>query len=312
MKHKRKKRFLIILLIIISPVIGLKTYFGVENAIYENSILKMNLQDNPINSSVESKVLHQDDCDIHYYVSGKESSDVIVFLHPAYSDHRAFDQQIDFFAENYRVITIDLIGHGLSKTNESQDKLDASSRHIAKIMELEGFDSAHFVGVSMGSWIAQYFALNNPEKVKSLTALGGYDINKKSDITASVNIGMILRTIFSIKSLRQEAAEICCRTEKGQALFYKTASFYERKSAMVMPGILEIMQDRERIEPKFRTLILTGEYDLDSNKKMATEWHSKLTNSKLSILKGAGHCANIDKPQEFNEIVEAFIQGINN
>ncbi|WP_282037791.1 alpha/beta fold hydrolase [Saccharicrinis aurantiacus] len=312
MKNKRKKRFLIILLIIISPVVVLKTYFGVENAIYENSIGKMNLQDNLINSLVDSKVLNQDGYDLHYYVSGKKNSDLIVFLHPAYSDHRAFDQQIDFFSENYRIITIDLIGHGLSKTNETQDKLDASSRHIAEIIELEGYDSAHFVGVSLGSWIAQYFALNNPEKVKSLTALGGYDINKKSDISASVNIGMIIRTIFSIKSLRQKAAEMCCGTEKGKALFYNTASYYERKSAMVMPGIIKIMQDRERTETRFRTLILTGEYDLDSNKKMATEWDSKLTNSKLSILNGAGHCANIDKPQEFNEIVETFLNEINN
>jgi pimeloyl-ACP methyl ester carboxylesterase len=123
-----------------------------------------------IKSSIENKTLKMNGYEIHYNVSGKENNDLIVFLHPAFSDHRAFDQQIDYFSKDYRVITIDLIGHGLSKANKSKDKIDASSEHIHKILESEGHDSVHLVGVSMGSLIAQYFALQYPEKVKSLTA----------------------------------------------------------------------------------------------------------------------------------------------
>lgn len=312
MNHKRKKRFLIILLTIIMPVLGLKTYYEVDNAIYENEISKMNLQTKQIESLIEAKILKQDGYDIHYYVSGKENNDLIVFLHPAYSDHRAFDQQIDYFSKDHRVITIDLIGHGLSKANISKDKIDASSKHIEGILEIEGFDKAHLVGVSMGAWIAQYFALKNPDKIKSLTALGGYDINKKSKVVDSANFSLIFRTIFSMKSLRKKTAEITCSTEKGQALFYETSSLYERKSIMVMPGILTMIQDRENITPKYSTLILTGEFDIDSNKKMAEEWQSNITNSEMFMVKNAGHCANIDKPLEFNKLVETFVQNTNN
>jgi 3-oxoadipate enol-lactonase len=165
---------------------------------------------------------------------------LIVFLHPAFSDHRAFAQQIDFFSENYRVITVDLIGHGLSKAKKSKDKIDASSKHIEKIIEIEGFDKVHIIGVSMGSLIAQYFALNCPDKIKSLTALGGYDINKENKEVAkaqrSSNLSLIYRAIFSMNSFRKKTSEITCKTEKGQALFYESASLYERKSFMVMQG----------------------------------------------------------------------------
>ena len=61
-----------------------------------------------VKSPIEHKTLNMDDYEIHYFVSGKENNDLIVFLHPAFSDHRAFNQQIDFFSKDYRVITIDL------------------------------------------------------------------------------------------------------------------------------------------------------------------------------------------------------------
>ena len=119
MKRNRKKIFLIVLAIILVPVLGTKAYFEIDNVIYEKRIDKMNVQTVHIESIIEHKMLKMDDYDIHYYVSGKENTDLIVFLHPAFSDHRAFSQQIDYFSKNYRVITIDLIGHGLSKANKS-------------------------------------------------------------------------------------------------------------------------------------------------------------------------------------------------
>lgn len=315
MKRNRKKRFLIVLAIILVPVLGTKAYFEIDNVIYEKRIEKMNVQTDHVESIIEHKTLKMDDYEIHYYVSGKENTDLIVFLHPAFSDHRAFAQQIDYFSKNYRVITIDLIGHGLSKAKKSKDKIDASSKHIEKIMKIEGFDKVHIVGVSMGSLIAQYFALNYPGKIKSLTALGGYDINKENKevekAQQSSNLSLIFRAIFSMNSFRKKTAKITCKTDKGQALFYKSAGHYERKSFMVMQGLQNVIKDRE-VNPQYPTMIVTGEFDIDLAKKMAKEWHSEIDNSEYYMIENAGHCANIDRPIEFNELIERFIIKTNN
>jgi pimeloyl-ACP methyl ester carboxylesterase len=264
-----------------------------------------------IETSIEHKTLKMDGYEIHYFVSGKEHNDLILFLHPAFSDHRAFDQQIDFFSKVYKVITIDLIGHGLSKANKSNDKIDASSSHIIKILESEGHDRVHLVGVSMGSLIAQYFALQYPEKVKSLTALGGYDINKENKEVEKAqmasNLGLIFRAVFSMKSFRKKVTEITCITKKGQALFYETSSFYERKSFLSMQGLQNVIKDRKSIKPKYPTLILTGEFDIELAKKLANEWHTNSDNSEFYMIKDAGHCANMDDPSEFNRLVQEFI-----
>ena len=268
-----------------------------------------------VSCKLEKRFLNESGSDIYYYTSGTNNSEAIVFLHPAFSDHRSFNPQVDFFSNKYRVITIDLIGHGLSKANKSKEKIDASSKHIERILEIEGYNKVHIVGVSMGSLIAQHFALNHPDKILSLTALGGYNINKEStEVTKaqnSSNIGLVLRAIFSMNSFRKKIAEISCYSKNGQTLFYETASLYKRKSFMVMQGLQNMIKDRDNIGPTYPTLILTGEFDIDLAKKMAKEWNSEIDNSKYFMIKDAGHCANIDNPNEFNRIVIEFISSSN-
>ena len=110
-----------------------------------------------------------------------------------------------------------------------------------------------------------------------------------------------------MKSFRKKVAEITCITEKGRALFYESSGSYERKSFLVMQGLQNVIKDRKNIKPKYPTLILTAEFDIELAKKMAKEWHSYLDNSEYFMIKDAGHCANMDDPSEFNRLVKEFI-----
>lgn len=52
----------------------------------------------------------------HYFVSENNSSvtkGIILFIHSAFADHRAFDEQVNFFSVDYKVTTLDLLGNGL-------------------------------------------------------------------------------------------------------------------------------------------------------------------------------------------------------
>ena len=80
-----------------------------------------------------------------HYVSGKESGETIVFLHPAFSDHRCFDKQIDFVSQDYQVITLDMLGHGLTGVGKSKDKLIDTTTHIAEILKVENKDKLHII-----------------------------------------------------------------------------------------------------------------------------------------------------------------------
>ena len=314
MKLKIKRGLIALTIGIIATVLGLLTFFEIHHRLYIKKITKMKSNQEllvHVSSSVQHKTLSLEDYKIHYYVSGKRGADLIVFLHPAFSDHQAFDQQIDFFSKKYRVISVDMIGHGLSQPNRIKDQINASHKHIKDIIKQEGYETTHIVGVSLGSLIAQYFAFNYPNQVKSLTALGGYSIHKKSDevtkAQSSVNIGLIIRALFSMNAFRQKAAGMSCNTEKGKALFYESSKQFTRRSFRVMQGIQEMIQDRAHIKPKYPTLILTGELDIELAQKMSRDWHQNNDNSQYFCIKDAGHCANIDQPDMFNELLDDFI-----
>ncbi len=274
----------------------------------------MNTVHTKIQSKVEHKTLELDGYQIHYYISGAINNSSILFLHPAFSDHRAFANQIDYFSKNYRVITIDLLGHGLSKANTSKDKIDVSTEHIVQILEQEYIPKIHLVGVSVGSLIAQYFALKHPNKVQSLTALGGYSIHEKNETIKKAqrlaNLGLVFRALFSMNAFRSKTAKITCYSKEGQTLFYESSSLFERKSFKVMPGVEYMIDNRNNLNIAYPMYILVGEYDIDLAKQMALKWHKDVPHSSYFVLKDAGHCANLDKPNAFNKILNQFIEGI--
>lgn len=261
---------------------------------------------------VETKNLQENGYEIRYYVSGKADGELVFFLHPAFSDHSAFNTQIEAFAKEYRVITIDLLGHGLSKMRQGEDKIDKSTNHIAKVLALEKYDKAHFVSVSMGSLLAQYFALSHPDKVASQTLVGSYNINvvdkEIGNAQLAYNLKLAIRAIFSKKAFRSFLAKMTAVSEKGQAAFYASAKHFELKSLNAMQGLQYVIKDRTIGRNPYPTLIVSGDGDLEISKKAAKKWQAQLDNSQYVLMKDAGHCANMDKPEEFNELVLNFLK----
>ena len=154
-----------ILITLVTLVSGIKTYFvmGDRKFKYEYEQMKIGgFMNYEIKTDIEHKTLMLNGNIIHYYVSGEQGKPTILFIHSAFSDHTCFYKQVDFFSQEFRVITIDLIGHGLSEVRNDKDKIDTSTEHILEIINAENITKLHIVGISMGSLIAQYFALKHP------------------------------------------------------------------------------------------------------------------------------------------------------
>ncbi len=309
---KRKK--ILFICIVLFGIIGIVSSLTlVSHRQFENQTKKMNHNIlNKIESAIEQKELKQDGYSIFYYVTGNKEKDLIVFLHPAFADHRCFDKQIDYFAKEFRIITIDLLGHGLSKVEKAKNKIDFTIHHIDTILKIEGFSKAHFVGVSMGTLIAQYFSLHFPDKVQSMIILGGYDINANnkeiSKAQRSENIKWIFKALFSMNSFRRYVSSVSVSNPVEQARFYEMASLFTRKSFTCMSGLGNILKQRENIIRNYPLLILSGDKDIELAKRMSEKWHNNEPTSKFHVIENAGHCANMDNADEFNSIVMSFIK----
>ncbi len=261
---------------------------------------------------LEHKELPRTGYTVHYFVSGPKDAECVVFLHPAFADHRCFDKQIDVFARTYRVITVDLLGHGLSQVAQAKDKLDASAEHVATILKLEGATRAHVVGVSMGTLIAQYFALQHPEQVASLTLLGGYNISGDNQEVQKAQrkemFKWIFKAVFSMDAFRLYVASVSVSFPEEQARFYTMARLFTRKSFLVMSGLEKVLKPRPHVQRTYPLLLLCGDDDLELARRLNQAWHAAEPTSRFALIGGAGHCANMDNAEAFNETVLAFLK----
>lgn len=251
---------------------------------------------------------------IVYYIDDVAGAkrDWIVFLHPAFSDHRIFERQFKFFSGKYNLIAIDLLGHGESTNAKKGDDITKTSEWLYGIFEKQSIASAHIVGVSLGAVLAQDFAERYEDKILSLALFGGYDINNFDEKMAKKNsakqFGMILKGFVSIKWFAKANKKISAYTEKGQEEFYKLNLGFQKKSFMYLSKLnLLVNKKTQPLARPYPMLIGCGEYDVDGAIKIVNEWAEREGLEKI-IFAGAGHCVNLDRPEEFNTALENFLK----
>ena len=264
-----------------------------------------------INTVIENKTLKKDGYSVHYFICGKTDGEAIVFLHPAFGDHKCFDKQIDYFSKDYRVITIDMLGHGLTGVGKSKDKITSTPTHVAEVLSLENIEKAHVVGVSLGSLLAQDFALKYSDRILSLTALGGYNINKEQkEVAKSQQREMfkwLFKMIFSMDAFRRYTATTTVINKVEQIHFYESAKRFTRKSFTVMSGLDKLIANRPEVQRNYPLLVMSGEHDIELAVRLTKQWHEDEPKSQICIIENAGHCANMDNSEKFNKRLMEFI-----
>jgi pimeloyl-ACP methyl ester carboxylesterase len=109
---------------------------------------------------------------VHYKTlgSGKET---VVFVHGWTCDMSVWRFQAPAFAKNRRVIAIDLPGHGRSDAPEIDYTMGLFARAIDAVMREEGASRAVLIGHSMGTPVVREFYRLHPEKTSALVAVDG-------------------------------------------------------------------------------------------------------------------------------------------
>lgn len=251
---------------------------------------------------------------IVYYISRQACSEEwVCFLHAAFTDHRMFHNQIDYFTGKFNILSVDIIGHGQSTAAKKGDGMGKTSYWIKQIMDAERIDKIHIVGVSLGAVLAQDFANHYPDAVKSLACFGGYDINnfdmKMQRENSSAQMLMMFKALFSIKWFAKANKKISAYTETAQNEFYELNVCFPRKSFMYMAGLNSMVNKHQTQTRKYPLLIGCGEHDVPMELKAVDMWKNSEPNCKAVIFKNAGHCVNMDVPQVFNETLESFWNG---
>jgi len=108
---------------------------------------------------------------LHYVSAGE--GETIVFLHGFPSFWMSHIRQMDAFKSDYRVVSIDGLGVGLSDAPSGVEnyELEAMAEHVAALIDHLGADQVHLVGHDWGSTFAMGFSQRYPERVKTVTGM---------------------------------------------------------------------------------------------------------------------------------------------
>jgi pimeloyl-ACP methyl ester carboxylesterase len=114
-----------------------------------------------------------DGIDIHWTSAGS-GSQTVIFVHGWTCDETSWQGQVPVISQKYRVITLDLPGHGKSGSpKDGKFSMALFARAVEAVRNEAKIDRAVLVGHSMGTPVIRQYALMYPERVAALVLVDG-------------------------------------------------------------------------------------------------------------------------------------------
>lgn len=202
-----------------------------------------------------------DNIPIHYWTSDNDKEEGIIFVHPAFANHTCFDLQFEQFKDDFKVVVIDLMGHGKSL---GKGNIVETAKYINQIIISEKISKINLVGISIGAILVQDFANKNPSKVASLCCIGGYDINNFDSSLQKENskeqMKMMFKAIFSMKAFANDTKKISAYTKEAQEKIYQMNIEFRKSSFKYLASLGSLVNKVKTQKRKYPLMIGVGAY----------------------------------------------------
>ncbi|WP_428628018.1 alpha/beta fold hydrolase [Sphingopyxis sp.] len=262
---------------------------------------------------------------IHYRDRGKRDGPAIVLLHGSNASLHTWEPLIARLGGTYRIVTLDLPGHGLTGGTPDKDySADGMIAAVDVVTAKLGIDHFTLGGNSMGGWVAWRFALAEPARIDALLLLDAAGMPlRKGEKAPESNVGF---RILKYPAGRWLATQITPRSLVEQSLRGSVEKGAIIDDAMIdrywellrFPGNREATVLRARLnrEPamaarvaaiKAPTLILFGDKDRIINPSAAQTFHDRIIGSEVILLPGIGHLPMEEAPDATADAIADFL-----
>jgi pimeloyl-ACP methyl ester carboxylesterase len=263
------------------------------------------------------------DVRLYYDMSGQGSD--LVFAHAGCADSRMWDGQFDQFAQHYRALRYDMRGYGKStlSTGSFSNRDD-----LYRLLETLDIQQTHFIACSMGSFAVIDFALEHPEKIKSLIlvspALSGYpyegqppqpvlemiDARKAGNLEHAAELQAQIWADGPKRNSDQSDMKVheLVRQMSLDSLVLQADIIRETAFLIEEPLNPPAMERLEQINVP--TLVIVGDLDDSSEMAIADVLTTRIRGARRAIIHGTAHLPNMEKPEEFNQIVLEFLKDV--
>lgn len=257
-------------------------------------------------------LLRRDGAEIHYWLDGAEDATLIVLTHGATADHTMFDELVPALSPRYRVLTWDVPGHGLSQPLPEDFGIGRLVEDEIALIDHIGARKAILIGQSIGGNLAQEAVFRHPERVLGIVLIDCTDnfqrltgLERAGLAAAGPLFAMYPYGLLKAQSVRASAVTPAARG-KLAAMVDRVAG--KDSYVKIMTRISEVLHE----EPEYRIpcplLMFLGEHDKLGNIAKAMPRMAHREGARLVVVPGAGHVANMDRPDIVNSEIIQFLE----
>jgi pimeloyl-ACP methyl ester carboxylesterase len=240
------------------------------------------------------------------YVFEGTGFETIIFIHGLGESLESWRHQINFFSKKFKVIALDLRGHGKSSIPKKKIEIGDFAEDVKGLLDHLGVKKAHFCGLSMGALVLFEIYKRYPDYFLSMILVAAR--HKFPPAQTAVLEGM------SMEIIGAEVATFALAANAPEQLKEEVARMIAgtKKDAYIQSAEATSMLDYSELLPKIKvpTLIIVGELDIVTPVSSAEIINKSIQGSILQIIPGVGHLPNREASEKFNNLLDEFLYKI--
>lgn len=267
--------------------------------------------------------INSDGLNINYLEWGEASSPTLLLLHGFTSHAHCWDFLSDSLCSKYRVIALDLPGHGDSEWSKSGYSVKIFRKALASFCDQMGLESFSLLGISLGGMIGMDFASRYRQRVNKLIIVdAGPKVpngGRRDQIVQFFGGRSHFTSPEDAFAYRRNQEARCIEYMERYLTYYavkqtgdgtwtwKYDSLFRNPLLLLLktraPNLWECLTDI-----KCPVLILNGESSPVLKRDDAEKMAGLIADCKLVTFKDTAHRIHIERPQEFEDEVRTFLQ----
>jgi 2-hydroxy-6-oxonona-2,4-dienedioate hydrolase len=243
----------------------------------------------------------------------------LILLHGTGGHIEAYARNIRGLSEHFRVICIDMVGHGYTDKPDRPYGIDFYSDHLLWVIQALNLKEVYLSGESLGGWVAAWFAAHHPGIAKALVLNTPGNVNNKPEVMANLKASTVKAVLEAnyenvktrLEWLMYDKSQVTDELIEARYNIYTQPSYQKAVHHIVY---LQDIEARKQYSwaPSWcgkidvPTLLAWTDHDPTSTVEEAKPIQEMIPGSELTVINEAGHWPQWEKVEEFNKVIIDF------
>lgn len=250
---------------------------------------------------------------LHYGIEG--NGPALLLLHSFLCSGAMWKEQVSTLAEQFRVITVDLRGHGESTGADQPLTLYDLVDDILALLDKEKIPAAIWAGLSIGGMIALRAALQAPERVTALVLMDTHAGPERPLKKIRYRAMVTAARIFGVKPLIPQVNQLMFGHNtliQKEELVQEWAPRFAAVPISTISNTVAALCERDDLRPRLGdirqpTLVIVGEEDKSLPPPYSIEIAKGIAQAQLRIISRAGHLSALEQPEAVTAQMSDFL-----